>query len=278
MKLARTLGVTAILFGSLTLIGSPRAFACDPNMGCDSSGSSSSGDSSTSGNNSSDSGSSDSSGSSEGCSSGCGGHEQPKTRHVDPDPPEEFVVPAQPSRPGPPVRSAPVAPAAPVDPGGDFVPATPPPAPVLEQDAVSRGASTPDPARVPSSSDPGSDHSSPPLGLIIPALAVAAAGAGLTFAPARPRALPAPASPVGPPPPLPPPLPASPPAPVGVIEGSDFSGGDGIHTWHIWTDNRGNFTLAEQPSGDFFTVADGPFFTFAAGAAAMANLGIPGWS
>jgi hypothetical protein len=48
--------------------------------------------------------------------------------------------------------------------------------------------------------------------------------------------------------------------------------------WHIWTDNRGNFTLAEQPSGDFFTVADGPFYTFATGAAAMARLGIPGWS
>jgi hypothetical protein len=152
----------------------------------------------------------------------------------------------------------------PVDPGGAFVPAAPPLAPVLEQNAVSRGAGAPDPAAVNGSSDPGSG--SPPLGLVIPALALAAAGVGLTFAPSRQRTLPA----LSPPPPV--------PAPVGVVAGSDLSGWDGIHTWHIWTDNRGNFTLAQQPSGDFITVSDGPFFTFAAGAAAMAGLGVPGWS
>ena len=270
MKLARMLAVAVCLLGWLTIFGTPRAFACDPNMGCDSSGTSSGGSSSSSG--------SKSSGTGHGCPpGGCvnivtpedtsGSNSSTSPSHAKKpksQPPEVEVIPAQPPERRPPVHAAPVVPAPPVGPGGDFVPAapaTPVLAPILEQNAISQGAGAPDPAAGAEPPVNGSDGTSLPWALLIPSLATAAAGAVMILI--KPRQVAPPVPPLFAPP---------------VAASSDFSGWDSVHVWHIWTDNRGNFTLAEQPSGDFFTVADGPFSTFATGAAAMARLGIPGWS
>jgi hypothetical protein len=84
-----------------------------------------------------------------------------------------------------------------VDPGGAFVPADQPPAvvPVLEQNAVSRGAGEVIPVaeRTELTSDGG--DGSTPWGLVIPAVAIAAVGAGLAFAPSRALGAPLPAGP-----------------------------------------------------------------------------------
>jgi hypothetical protein len=50
-----------------------------------------------------------------------------------------------------------------------------------------------------------------------------------------------------------------------------------MHPWWIITDWQGNFALAQQPTFELGHIAKGPFFTFAAGAAEMALLGVPGW-
>jgi hypothetical protein len=151
-----------------------------------------------------DSGSSGSSHSSSGGCGGSSGHTQKqkpesKPQHDDPEP-QVVVVPKDKPRDKPqdkpqdkpryipPVRSGPVAPAAPVDPGTNFVPDAPAPAlpaPVLDQNAVSRGAGQVAPAADVGPADgAGSDDGSTPWGLV-PSVVAAAAGVGLALTPGR---------------------------------------------------------------------------------------------
>jgi hypothetical protein len=160
MKIARMLGATAVLFASLTLFGSPAAFAgspmafagspADSTSGSSSSGSSSSGDSSSGDSSSGDSSSGDSSsgdssssghdssGSSNSCDSDCQKKKDEKKKKDNEkkttEPSTVVVIPRNPT-PRAPVRQ----PVAVAPPAQDFVPPAPAETPVLEQDAVSRG-------------------------------------------------------------------------------------------------------------------------------------------
>jgi hypothetical protein len=58
----------------------------------------------------------------------------------------------------------------------------------------------------------------------------------------------------------------------GAPAGEDF-----INPWWIITDWKGNFALAHLPTFELGYLFEGPFFTFGAGAAEMALLGVPGW-
>src|SRR5581483_9189112 len=137
MKIARMLGATAVLFVSLTLCGSPAAFAnpddssSGSSSGSSSSGSSSSGDSCSGGH--------DSSGSSSSCDSDCQKKKDDKKKKDSEkkttEPSAVVIVPRTPVTRAPVRQPVPVAP-----PAQDFVPAAPAVTPVLEQDAVSRGA------------------------------------------------------------------------------------------------------------------------------------------
>ncbi len=46
--------------------------------------------------------------------------------------------------------------------------------------------------------------------------------------------------------------------------------------WYIWSNNRGGYTIAKQPSGDFIIQFAGPF-TFEEARAWMHNNGVPGF-
>lgn len=46
--------------------------------------------------------------------------------------------------------------------------------------------------------------------------------------------------------------------------------------WHIWGNNRGNYSVAKEPSGDFIVHVAGPF-TWQEAAAWMHSNGVPGW-
>jgi len=241
MKIARMLGATAVLFVSLTLCGSPAAFAnpddssSGSSSGSSSSGSSSSGDSSgdsSSGSSSSgdsSSGGHDSSGSSSSCDSDCQKKKDDKKKKDSEkkttEPSAVVIVPRTPVTRAPVRQPVPVAP-----PAQDFVPAAPAVTPVLEQDAVSRGAgellppgatvavadSSPTADTTPGGEGDGegdapdaagpptgpqlsatAGESSPPWALIAGGLVIGLLGAGLTFAPARKPPLPPP-PPMGP--------------------------------------------------------------------------------
>lgn len=265
MKVARMLGVTGLLLGGSLLLGSPMAFA-DGDMGPPSGGCPPSGCVNTS------------------TPPGSGGPadngsdtDPPQVEQVDPPPVQQVDPPQVPARPQtPPVVSPPLdfipADRAPAD-----VPADAVPPPVLTQDAVSRGVALPATTAVnvvPVSQSAPAPATSPRWGLIIPALVVAAAGAGLASTRSRRPALPVPSTPPTPPP-SPPPF--SPPAAVGGFAGAAGAGEDFINPWWIITDGRGNFSLAHLPTFELPQTAQGPFFTFGDGAAAMAALGVPGW-
>jgi hypothetical protein len=224
MKTARMLGATVVLLGTVTLFGSPMAFACDPDMtGCSSSGSSSSDGSSSSGSSSgsftsgSDSSGSDTSGSTTSCDSACQKKKDAKKKKTtEPEPSSVIVIPPQRPTPRAPVRQA-----VPVAPPTDFAPDAPAETPVLEQDAVSVGSGelianptatsgdsagvesaaqtsetnegdAGDPTLTSSASPTATSGDSPPWALIAGGLAVGLLGAGLAFAPSRKPPLPPP--------------------------------------------------------------------------------------
>ena len=47
--------------------------------------------------------------------------------------------------------------------------------------------------------------------------------------------------------------------------------------WYIYRRNDGQFSLAQENPGFGWTQYSGPYTTFAAGAAEMKALGVPGW-